>query len=116
MNRITFTPIFVPTPLRRDHERRGGRDIRRWVSFRPNGVLRVLAGREPILEDGGYGWHLSVSVAKSPSVAREPCRAVSDVELETACRLVDVDLWEEEPSSALVRHAFEVADKRSSNR
>ena len=47
---LIFTRLSIPYPLRQDHERRGGRDLRRWVARVPDGMVRVLAGREPIGE------------------------------------------------------------------
>jgi len=107
--RIVFTRLSVPFHLRQEHDRRGGRDLRRWVARVPDGVVRVLAGREPIGKAGRLAWHVSVSIAKSPGVLERAFRRPTDREFRAACDLVaDVRKWSEEETDGLIRHAFEV--------
>lgn len=35
--------------------------LRQFVAIVPDGLLRVLVGREPFLAGGRMGWHLSIS-------------------------------------------------------
>jgi len=75
----------------------------------PDGVVRVLAGREPIGDGGRLLWHVSVSIAKSPGVLERAFRRPTDDELKRACDLVHtVRQWHEEQTAGLIRHRFEV--------
>jgi hypothetical protein len=81
---LVFTRLSIPHPLRADHEKRSGQAIRRWVARLPDGVVRVLAGREPAGESGRLLWHVSVSIAKSPGVLETAFRRPTDREFQTA--------------------------------
>jgi len=92
-----FTKLSVPDYLRRKHERRGGGELRRWIADVADGVLRVMAGREPFRRDGNCGWHVSVSVAKSGAVCDHALPQPTDDEFRAACKLIpEVASWEEE--------------------
>lgn len=107
--RPCFVRLSVPYHVRQDHERRGGRELRRWVARVPDGVVRVLAGREPVGKGGGLLWHVSVSIAATPSVLENACRRPTDQEFQRACELLpSIRQWSEETSDGLVRHGFEV--------
>ncbi|HUT91919.1 MAG TPA: hypothetical protein VMY37_20660 [Thermoguttaceae bacterium] len=108
-SRLYFSRLSVPYALRQDHERRGGRELRRWVAKVPDGVVRVLAGREPIGKGGRLLWHVSVSIAASPGVLEPAFRSPTDREFQRACELVPaVREWSEEHTDGLIRHGFEV--------
>ena len=103
-----YTRLKVPRELKRDHRKKGGKSLRRWVCHLNRGVIRVMVGWEPAGDNGEFVWHVSVSVAETDSVMSPPIRKPSDVECEAGCELVTTKRqWTECDNGTMVRHFFD---------
>jgi hypothetical protein len=109
-HRIVLRELFIPREMHEDHERKGGRQLRRWIGRTEDGLfIRVMHGLEPAGKGGKTVRHVSVSIARSQDVLAEPCRLPTDEEFEAATAPAFYNHPREEfpnPPQTLIRHAW----------
>lgn len=106
-----YRPPLSPA-LAQWHLDLGGSDLERLAAELPDGVLRVMAGREPVAP-GLRLMHVSVSVGASGDPGARCVRRPTDDECRQACQQFRGYQWDEETSgSGITRHFWEVTHGR----